>query len=133
MLCVPDTCPEGFKDRYLLTRSIIIRHLSLNLTARYPSVKVLEFKSLLSEDFEQYLDTAGLHFVMLHDGASQSAALEGPKTFEKETLRAIIAWFNEHNLNVALINRIDIRDTKVGIASLIHDFLAYNILHRFLQ
>lgn len=59
---------------------------------------------------------------MLHDGASQAAITEGPKTFGKETLRAIIAWFNEHNLNVALINRIEIRDTKVSLISQSHDF-----------
>lgn len=115
MLCVPSTSQDEIKDRYLLARSIIIRHLSLNLVTKYPGVKILSFDSVTGEDFQNYLETTGLHFVMLNDGAlsSKSEVVDGPKTFEKETLRAIIAWFNKQGLNVALINRIEIRDTKV--------------------
>lgn len=78
-------------------------------------MKILTFESVESENFEHYLDKTGLHFVMLHDGASSANldAAESPKTSSKESLRALIAWFNERNLNVALINKIEVRDTKV--------------------
>lgn len=104
-----------------MTRSIVIKHLTLKLTTRFPGVKVLQFESIDSKDFKSYLDNAGLHFAMLHDGASasKSQAVEDPSISDKECLRAIIACFIQQNLNIALINRIEIRDTKVSLISFI--------------
>ena len=55
---------------------------------------------------------------MTHDGSRRESKAEvtGNNRNEKvakASLRTIIWWFNTHKLNVALINRIDFRDSKV--------------------
>lgn len=115
LLCVPNRCTEDIKNRFLLCRAIIIRHFFDRMTEQYPGVKILKFASITDNLFETYMDTAGLHFVMLNDGAlaSNLQVVDGAQRFDKESLRSIIAWFNNKHLNVALVNRIEIRDTKV--------------------
>lgn len=77
-------------------------------------MRILQFPSLNSEEFVSYLDLAGIYFVMAHDGAVRKKAEEDAYSKrEKLILRGMIWWINRHKLNVALINRIEFRDTKV--------------------
>lgn len=120
LLCAPNRCTEDIKNRFLLCRAIIIRHLFDRMTEQYPGVKILKFASITDNLFETYMDTAGLHFVMLNDGAlaSNLQVVDGAQRFDRESLRSIIFWFNNKHLNVALVNNIEIRDTKVSFPPL---------------
>ncbi|PQE07733.1 DEAD DEAH box helicase protein [Rutstroemia sp. NJR-2017a BVV2] len=87
------------------------------------SNRILIFSSLDSEEFQDYLRTTPIHFVMAHDGTATTNKLV------KVVLRGMIWFFNTHKLNVALINRIEFRDTKVftmvveSLAPLLKDIL----------
>lgn len=116
-LCVPVGVTEKDRSRYLLARSVIIRHLQLHLPVS-SGTQIHRFPSLDSKDFGQYLSKSPFHFVMAHDGAAPAtgkirikAALDEKA---KGTLRGNIWWFNIHKLNIALINRIEFRDSKVS-------------------
>lgn len=74
------------------------------------------FASLESDEFKDYLHITPVHFVMIHDGSSRSAnTVENSEDekLAKTLLRGMIWWWNTHQLNVALINRIEFRDSKV--------------------
>lgn len=95
----------------------MIQHLELRLPDACPSVAVHVFPSVSSEEFAEFLEESPVYFVMAHDG---SLPTEGKAVVEtaadrraKILLRGMILWFNTHQLNVALINQNDIRDTKV--------------------
>lgn len=73
------------------------------------------FPSLESPQFKEYLHVSPIHFVMAHDGANKkigSTTTESDKC-AKILLRAMIWYFNTHRLNVALVNQIEFRDSKV--------------------
>ncbi|KUJ17972.1 P-loop containing nucleoside triphosphate hydrolase protein [Mollisia scopiformis] len=127
-LCVPLGKSDAQRARYLLARAVIKRHLMIRLPKSHPSVLVKSFPSLHSSEFSEYLQDSPIHFVMTHDGSSKESrfAVETPEGEEQELrripkdekytkrlFRGIIWWFNTHKLNVALINRIEFRDSKV--------------------
>ncbi|TVY82683.1 putative helicase [Lachnellula suecica] len=90
---------------------------ALRLPASIPDVAFNTFASLESQEFKDYLHITPIHFVMVHDGSSRSANTS-PENSEdemlaKRLLRGMIWWWNSHQLNVALINRIEFRDSKV--------------------
>jgi hypothetical protein len=90
--------------------------LTLRLPAAQPNVLVNTFASLESEEFKEYLHITPVHFVMVHDGSSRStktAENSEDERLAKILLRGMIWWWNTHQLNVALINRIEFRDSKV--------------------
>lgn len=99
---------------------MVIRHL-FNHLADVSTVEVRVFPSLKSNDFDQYLDETPVHFVMCHDGK-----VPGKREDNEAELRTMILlrnnilWFNTQSrnfLNVALINRIEFRDSKVGLTN----------------
>lgn len=97
---------------------MIKRHLALHLTSSHPSVEVNTFPSFDSDEFKEYLHISPIHFVMGHDGVStalKSTAdiTEDDEQYAKILLRGMIWYFNTHKLNVALINRIEFRDSKI--------------------
>jgi hypothetical protein len=126
-LCIPPRTPSTHRARYLLTRSIIKRHLAVHLPHSHPNFAVNVFPSLKSPEFQEYLRLTPIHFVMTHDGSQRSitcAPEANPLDAEiqsvddenhrtKILLRGMIWSFNIHKLNVALINRIEFRDSKV--------------------
>lgn len=122
-LCVPPGADKDQRHRYSLARSVVIRHLLVHLPESCPDVHVEIFPSLTSDEFHKYLDGAPVHFVMAHDGAlsttSTAATESAAEQRSKILLRNNIWWFNSHRLNVALINRIEFRDSKVIPSSLI--------------
>lgn len=78
----------------------------------FPDVALHEFPSLGSEEFESYRLAHPIHFVMAHDGHPSSEVTESDLQ-AKILLRSIIYWFHTVDLNVALVNRIEFRDSKV--------------------
>lgn len=117
-LCVPQRSPVSHRSRYLLARSVIKRHLSDRISSSHPSLIINSFPSLESDHFKEYLHEFPIHFVMSHDGSNSTTKNIARTTtetdiFAKVLLRGIIWWFNLHKLNVALINHIEFRDSKV--------------------
>ncbi len=116
-LCVPIGVSKNRQSRYLLARSVIIRHLQLHVPES-SGIQIHIFPSLDSESFDQYLALSPIHFVMAHDGAPPATG--NVKTGSildsraKVTFRSNIWWFNTHRLNVALINQVEFRDSKVS-------------------
>jgi hypothetical protein len=101
-----------------LARSVIKRHLTIHLPSAQPDIQVNTFPSLESKAFKDYLHTSPIHFVAVHDGARKPKQDSNEETVSgdvlaKILLRGMIWHFNTHKLNVAIINRIDFRDSKV--------------------
>lgn len=128
-LCVPPERISSRRARYLLARSVIKRHLTLHLPTSCPGLAVHTFPSLDSAEFAEYLHQTPIHFVMTHDGTGRTAKSVSEVTGDgeaasstpplrhsrivKSILRGMIWWFSSHNLNIALINRIEFQDSKV--------------------
>src|SRR5208282_5827930 len=97
--------PKTHQSRYLLARSVIIRHLQLHVPVS-SGIQIYVFPSLDSESFDQYLALSPVHFVMAHDGAPPTTGKVKTKAVSdsraKIMLRGNIWWFNTHGLNVAL-------------------------------
>lgn len=117
-LCIPPGVKAEHKARYLLARSVIERHLARHLPSACPTVVINTFPGLESKEFANYLNVSPIHFVMSHDGSrrvskSETSGTNRNEKSAKACLRTMIWWFNTHKLNVALINRIEFRDSKV--------------------
>jgi len=131
-LCVPPSVSGNDREKYLLARAAIIRHLQANLKSSQPDTEVHVFPSVHSHEFGQYLKSTDLYFIMCHDGASSGAsnrrlikgnvldALEDEdhEAHEKEMqmrvmFRLLIHWFVKRGYNVALVNGLEWLDTKV--------------------
>lgn len=114
-LCIPSGSHAKHRSRYLLARSAIKRHLTIHLPSALPTIIVNTFSSVDSPEFNEYLQASPIHFVMTHDGANKKQKTKASKANRctKILLRAMIWHFNARNLNVALINQIEFRDSKV--------------------
>lgn len=131
-LCVPHVVSGENREKYLLARATIIRHLSVNLQTSIPAVEVHNFPSIHSRQFFDYVQATDLYFVMCHDGASSGFIrkqqllknnLNGHKNEEHEDhekelqmkamFRMLILWFMEKGYNAALVNGLEWQDTKV--------------------
>ena len=121
-LCVPPTASRADAGKYLLARAAIIRHLQINLPVSHPAIIIYEFSSYTSPEFAQYLRTTSPYFVMCHDGASatsrsgkhiQDIQTEESRPEHRAALREEVIFFIERGLNVALVNGLEWRDTKV--------------------
>jgi ATP-dependent RNA helicase DDX60 len=116
-LCVPAGVLKGRRSKFLMTRTIIIRHLALNLPPSL-GVHIHDFTSLHSKDFRRFLEASPIHFIMAHDGALPATGdvckelnVDGRA---KVLLRGNIWRINKLGLSVALINRVEFRDSKVS-------------------
>lgn len=103
---------------------MIKRHLTRHLPSACPTVVISSFPKLDSNEFNDYLHNTPIHFVMAHDGSGRESnvapddvedlsELQRSENIAKKSLRSVIFWFNTHQYNVALINRIEFRDSKV--------------------
>lgn len=71
--------------------------------------------------FKKYLVSSGTYFIMCHDGARAAHHLDIDHSAEeasywdrqKSTFRRMIGQFMSLGFNVALVNGLEIRDTKV--------------------
>ncbi|KAL6716555.1 hypothetical protein ACLMJK_006122 [Lecanora helva] len=115
------------RPKYLLARSVVLRHLKINLARKHPSVHVETFTSIQDSNFHEYLHGTGVYFVMCHDGASpnqasdtmgarqneESAVSKNRETLRKARFRSMILRLIIRGYNIALINGLDFIDTKV--------------------
>jgi len=119
-LCVPPH-EYALKPLYLLARSVIVRHLKCNLPKTHPEIEIHGFSSVDDPIFGQYLESSGIYFVMCHDGALTTIESEKLHSvvgtvdpdWQKIALRKMIRHFIRSGFNVALVNGLEVRDTKV--------------------
>lgn len=115
-LCIPPGNSSN-RSQFLLARAVIIQHLQLHLSESFPAVAVHVFPTLSSKEFDDFLKVSPVYFIMAHDGslpAEGKDAVESPSDKRaKILLRGMILWFNAHELNVALINQNELKDSKI--------------------
>lgn len=108
-LCVP--YQSSFEYKYQLARTVFIKHLQrhaqkgANNGAR---ASVLEFDSLSSTEFEEYLQGLPIHFVLCHDG------VESDNVKDTIALRYTIRRLISRGKNVAVINALKWKSSKVN-------------------
>ncbi|KAK5073495.1 hypothetical protein LTR64_007368 [Lithohypha guttulata] len=120
-LCVPATVQEENQSKYLFARAVIIRHLITSLPQLHPEIKVSTFDDWRSVDFADYLKTHSPYFLMTHDGAQkveyenseQEVTPDEHYNQQKLAFREMIIFLVQRGYNVALVNELDWRDTKV--------------------
>lgn len=118
-LSSPPWYPNRESAKYRLTRAAIIRHLMVNLASAFPEIKCSVFPSASSAAFTEYLNTSGMYFIVAHDAAIplhniNKSALNRQQVREYQlALRRMIITFIKSGYNVALINGLEWRDTKV--------------------
>ena len=136
-LCVPPDASPAVSEKYLLARAAIIRHLQVNLRPVHPDLEVRVFPSSSSKEFEDYLNTTDIYFILCHDGASTKetqkrvALHEGMDSLQSEekssqkyreqykaSLRTFIYSMMQRGYSAALVNGLEFHDTK-AIASVL--------------
>lgn len=100
------------RSKYQLAREIIYQHLKVHIQDQYPDLQVHRFPSMRSPEFHQHVQTYSVYFVMCHNGV-----LQNRRRLIDDTLRVICNMMTL-GLDVAIINEIEWRDTKVRIFSL---------------
>ncbi|KAK4895966.1 hypothetical protein LTR27_006137 [Elasticomyces elasticus] len=121
-LCLPSSAKPDDEVKYLLARAAIIRHLEVNLPKAHKDISVRCYPSYVSEEFAKYLSVTGPYFLMVHDGAQASSrrgkymkqtAADSIPVKGRLGLRRMILQFIGRGYNVALVNGLEWRDTKV--------------------
>lgn len=118
-LAIPPWYPNRDVQKYRLTRAAIIRHLMVNLSSAFPEIKCSVFPSMHDAAFTEYLDKSGMYFIMAHDAAIpmhdvDKSALNMQQVKDYQiALRRMIISFIKNGYNVALINGLEWRDSKV--------------------
>lgn len=121
-LCIPASADRANANKYLLARATIIRHLQANLPAHHPHITIKSFQSWSASDFIEELQKTPPYFLMAHDGAqslgsggssmSRDATTSGHSA-QSIALRKMIVFLSGRGFNVALVNELQFRDTKV--------------------
>lgn len=109
-LCIPSPISIKNSFKYLFARSAIIQHLlstSKTVTKDDP-FSIFQFRSPDDDGFQQYLARTRPYFVMCHNGADISKG--GRIQF---SLRGFIWRMVAAGYNIALINEVEFRDSKV--------------------
>lgn len=94
-VCIPPGARPENHAKYMLAREVIIQHLHDHLPKVQPSVELHIFESHLSHKFQVYLQTSGMYFMMVHDGAqargqrpSDDAAMRDQQNQQKNNTRS---------------------------------------------
>lgn len=66
---IPPHADESSLPKYRLAREAILQHLQQNAPKAFPSMQVKCFDTYNCSDFEEYLTSEGVYFIMCHDGA----------------------------------------------------------------
>lgn len=103
-LCIPNKVAQNDAAKYLLARTAIFRHLQAHM--QNSTERLRTFDSIDCDEFKQYLNETGMYFVMCHDGAQHKRGIIS-------SLRTKIITFISRGYNVALVNGLEWRDTKV--------------------
>jgi hypothetical protein len=138
-LCVPQGASPATREKYLLARAAIIRHLQVNLQTSHSDIEVHRFSSTSSDTFADYLRSTDIYFVLCHDGASvkdlrkrallqkeldvlqdEEASLNDRQKTYKSSFRTLIYGFLQRGYSTALINGLEWQDTKVITTILEH-------------
>lgn len=110
---------SGFEYKYQLARTVIIKHLQRHAQKCADNgarASVLEFDSLSSAEFEEYLQGLPIHFVLCHDG------VESDDVKDTVALRYTIHRLISRGKNVAVINALEWKSSKVRLISLLREF-----------
>lgn len=120
-LCVPPGVSEATASKFILARAVIIRHLQVNVASSHPDITVDVFTAYDSPEFATWIRQTSPYFVMMHDGAAAAdrkgkhmveTSIQGaPKA--RVAMREMILHFIHRGFNVALVNGLEWRDTKV--------------------
>ena len=105
-LCVPDRVGKKYRQKFLLARDAVLRHLKRNVAREVTEIKT--FESATGEDFLNYIHDAGCYFVMCHDGTGQQLD-------KQEYYQWWIHFLAQSGWNVALVNGLECQDTKVRL------------------
>ena len=138
-VCVPLGASSAIREKYLLARAAIIRHLQINLPDVVPGIEINVFSSVESDAFADYLRSTDIYFVLCNDGASFSDiqkrmilqkdldTLQGEERNQEERtqsykifFRSLINHYMQKGYSVALINGLEWKDTKVVTTVLEH-------------
>ncbi|TFB04273.1 hypothetical protein CCMA1212_003805 [Trichoderma ghanense] len=106
-LCVPHL--SGFEYKYQYARTVIIKHLQRHaeeLARGGARASVLEFESVDSPAFDEYLEGLPIHFVLCHDG------VESEDVKDTIILRNLICSLLWRGKNVAIINALEWKSSK---------------------
>ena len=115
---------SGFEYKYQYARTVIIKHLQRHAEecARNGArASVLEFDSVESQGFHEYLEGLPIHFVLCHDG------VESEDVKDTIILRNLIRSLLWRGKNVAIINALEWKSSKVtsqDTASLVCEYQA---------
>lgn len=123
-LCLPPSADRKNASKYFLARAAIIRHLQANLAKSQPDILVNVFRTWDSPEFTAYLEETSPYFLMAHDGAraaerksrfvdSDTNGANMDSTSQRAALREMILSFIGRGFNVALVNGLEWRDTKI--------------------
>lgn len=122
VLCAPQATDQNRKSRYLLARAAIIIHLQKALAQSHPHINIRTYESWVSPAFLDHLATSPPYFIMAHDGATagslqpQNRQEMGHNLHASQqavAFREMILFLTGRKFNVALINELQWRDTKV--------------------
>lgn len=119
-MCLPPKVAAKNAARYFLARAAVIRHLMTSVQKAHPDLLVDVFPSWNSPAFTEYLTKVSPYFLMAHDGADAADRKSNfmdddasPATADRVALRHMILSFMSRGFNVALVNGLECRDTKV--------------------
>ncbi|GLA84308.1 hypothetical protein AtubIFM56815_008520 [Aspergillus tubingensis] len=128
MASIPPHADESSLPKYRLAREAILQHLQQNAPKAFPSMQVRCFDTYNCSDFEEYLTSEGVYFIMCHDGAFSSSsghdrafgrALEDPeKVLSDDSSDSGCDEMSDNTLPSFWTNRITLR-------SMIHWFVAH--------
>ena len=116
--------------KYILTRSVVIRHLEeCSKKNEHQGIAVQRFNDLQDISFQTYFAASGAYFIMIHDGATTKDfrptvlnsdgsvepedEIQVPIVQQKVRFRGMISTVLKSGSNVALINGLAFHDTKV--------------------
>ncbi|VUC37465.1 unnamed protein product [Clonostachys rosea] len=106
LLCAPNTCEPQDRYKYRLARTLLIQHLKNVFSVVFDGTRhVHEYSDMSDPDFEEYLTTHTVHFVLCHEGV-------GEDDEDSISLRLLIYQFIRSHKNVAIINSVEFRSSK---------------------
>ncbi|KAL3478688.1 hypothetical protein BJX99DRAFT_269117 [Aspergillus californicus] len=130
--CIPADALKRLWPRYRLAREMILQHLLQRLAVAVPSIQVRCFDTYRSDDFQEYLHTAGAYFLMCHDGTSPvlDKETEDMDTPDDSDISPTDDDGEELGVDESINNMSsEVWPTKVMLRSMIHWFIChgYNI------
>lgn len=133
-LCIPENSSPHLRTKYQLAREAILQHLLHNLADSISSTKIHVFKSYQCSEFEEYLNDAGVYFLMCHDGSilpiiekhvgNEDLVEDSDVSLSDDEVLALSDPADRSNEEVS-----EVSPTKIILRSMMHWFIVrgYNI------